>query len=258
MAGMYRISRAVGRHQRRLLFGLVVFSFGFAWLQGGPLSGSRSALLVVFALQILLPGWLLVRLLRLEAPPLLPVRLAWVLSTGLGLTFALGQVFLQMRSPPQMYVLMLHLLMALMVFLYRANPSTKKSKEDHTTSFWAAAAVSACVAVCCVVSLIFAVWRGGLRFEGWEDQTFFIAPINWLVHDVSSLPLRQRMRSESFLMPYAGLVWSSGVPAERLVWYETALLFGWTPPLAVFALAYALSERTRHAAYCVVAFTLAG
>jgi hypothetical protein len=66
------------------------------------------------------------------------------------------------------------------------------------------------------------------------------------------------METDGWTYIQAAWVWTSGVSASQLVWYDLATLFIWTVPLIHFALAYTLTKRESVAAWTAIALTVAG
>ncbi len=244
---------------------LIVLSLAFALLQAGPLNGSPAALALTVLVQLYLPGWLLIRALGRQSTPHPISRFAWTLAAGLGLTIPLGGLFRLLWLPVPAYLLALHLIMLALVFFppRRApeSPSWRLSRR--------ALPLYLLVAAACLMNL-FVSSLSWARFIGYEDQAIFISLSDWLAYNPgefpNGLPLRARqvgvfdgdtrMDSDGWTYSHAAWIWTSGIPAAQLGWFDLNALFVWVGPLAVFALAYELTRREQAAAFSAGALML--
>ncbi len=254
------------KNKRLLDLGLIAISFIFALLHAGPLNGTKIALILTIVFQVYLPGYLLARALgKLRgAHPI--SRLAWILVAGLSLTICLGGVARYLQVSMLAYTLILH---GVMLALALIQP-----KQETISESWQFSRQNVplyfLLALCCLIVLGVSIERGNFRFNGYEDQTVFIAAADWLAHDpddpalyerrigVPPERLDRRWETDGWTYTHAAWVWVSGVSASDLIWYDLTPLFVWAVPLAVFALAYELTRREQAAAFCAAALTLAG
>jgi Flp pilus assembly protein TadD len=248
---------------------LVALSLAFALLHAGPLYGTGAALVITILGQLYLPGWLLARACGKDrlAHPL--SRFTWVLAAGLGLVICLGGIMRLLQLPVSTYVLALHGVMAALAVV---RPAPAVEAEQQTWRFERRnIPLYILVAVCCAVVMVVSIERGQIRFNSLPDQTMFVSYTDWLAHHPESPQVITRMagtiatnggdvrfRTDGWTFNHAAWVWTSGVPAVQLIWYDLTPLFVWTIPLAVFALAYQLTGRETAAAWSVAALTLAG
>ncbi len=237
-------------------------------LSGIPLlHGTFAALVISVIFQVYLPGYLLERLLRpcVSTHPI--ARFVWILACGLALTICIGAVARVLSLSPPVYLLILHglmLLLALRLSSLPAEPQTPWQLTRKNFSLYALVLISCFVA--------FGVsYESRNRFYGFEDQSIFISLIDWIAThpDVrpQGTPIRSRqigilngdvrMETDGWTYIQAAWVWTSGVPARQLVWYDLGTLFIWTIPLVHFALAYELTKRESTAAWTSAVLTLA-
>lgn len=241
---------------------LVAVSWVLAVFQGGPLAGTLPILVVVIAGQMLLPGWLIVRLFRLKTHESPIARFAWVMAVGLSVTIILGAGARLFEVPVPLYVHSLHLLMMIGIVLL---PETAPRSAPLDRAFWPFYAL---LALCCVLASLLGAERSTIQIDDWEDQTVFISLADWLAHspDDPSLLSRQisaeitdsRWRTDGWTYNHAAWVWSSGVSASTLIWHWLTPLFAWACPLAAFALMLELGGRERAAALSAGGVMMAG
>lgn len=250
----------------RRLLGLILISLIFALLRAGPLNGTKIALILTILFQVYLPGYLFARALdKLRgAHPI--SRFAWVLVAGLSLTICLGGAARYLQVSMLAYTLILHSVMLALTLI--------QPKEEPASEIWKLSRrnipLYLLLALCCLVALGVGYERSRFRFNGYEDQTVFIAAADWLAHDpddpalyerrigVPPERLDRRWETDGWTYTHAAWVWASGVSTAELIWYDLTPLFVWAVPLAVFALAYELTRREQAAAFCAAALTLAG
>ncbi|MBZ0297656.1 MAG: hypothetical protein K8L99_34180 [Anaerolineae bacterium] len=244
-----------------LYLGTVILSLAWALLH--PLSGTKIALVLVIITQLYLPGLLLARALgRLESHPIM--RLLWILVGGLSLTVCLGAAarFLQVSIP--LYLLVLHAIMLLLAL--RPAPAApvdarwRLSRRDLP--------LYGLLVLSCVIVLLVGIDRNRFRFNGFEDQTVFVSLADWLANapdDPGLLDRRigvvnpdRRWETDGWTYTHAAWVWSSGVSAADLIWYDLTPLFMWLVPLVIFGLAYTLTRRESAAVWSAAMLTLAG
>lgn len=242
---------------------LIGLSLVLALLRGSVLSGSVVALVLVVVLQVYLPGYLLARVMGKTAAHLHPiVRFAWVLGCGLGLTICLGAVARLLDVRLEIYLVVLHAIMVGLVAIKGQTRSTAPRwvlKRQMIPLYIA-------VSVCCVIAMG-VNYASRYRFYGFEDQAIFISLADWIVHNPDDPMLRSRQvgvingdtrfDTDGWTYNHAAWVYSSGVPAAQLIWYDLNALMVWTVPLVVFAMAYEITQREEAAAWSAVGLTLA-
>lgn len=255
------------RKKALLLTLLVVVSAIFTLGRSGPLHGSLLALVIGLVAQVYLPGWLLARLLGKTRLPHPIARFAWVLVCGLAQTIVLGGLARLLYAPVSAYLLLLHALMLLLAWLpplqTTAEPAWRLTRKN--------AALYLVVLLACVV-----VMGVGLtnrhRYFNFIDQVIFASHAGWLANDTAETPtggpLRSRQvgvvtndtrfDSDGWTYNHGAWSWASGVPAVDVVWHYVDMLFLWTVPLAVFAMAYEVTRREEAAAWSAAALVLVG
>ncbi len=247
----------------RPLLALVTASLLLTLWRDGPLYGSVAALLLTVASQVYLPGFLLARALgKTTAHP--AVRFAWVLACGLSLTIILGAAFRLLNIPVILYLVVLHGVMFALALLPGSGQPAAGLSRDSLPYYLL-------LALSCVVT-VGVTYESRYRFLGFEDQAVFISQADWLAYNpgelINDLPLRSRQigvlngdsrnDTDGWTYNHAAWVWTSGVPAAQLLWYDIDPLFVWAVPLIFFALAYTLTGRKSAGAWSAVAVTLAG
>lgn len=265
--------RLIARLQgRRLPLLIVALAGGFTALQAGPLHGTGAALLISVLAQLALPGWLLARALGRHRSAHPVARFAWTLLAGLALTVTLGAFARLLAVPVPLYLLALFGLLFILALL----PARPAPADDHRWR-WTRRALPlyALLALCCAV--VFGVsYESRYRFYGLIDQPIFIGQVDWMAtrpaaQPPGGLPIRsrqigiqaggtgdQRFDTDGWTYTQAAWVWSSGVPAWQLIWFDLGTLFIWAVPLLTFALAYELTGRESAAAFSAAGLTLAG
>lgn len=246
---------------------LVVISFTFTMLQAGPLNQSWVALILTVLFQLYLPGWLLIRVLgrQRSAHPL--SRFAWTLAGGLGLTISLAGLCRLLWMTIPVYLVGLHLVMFVLAWVRPRSNLNETSWKLTRRSL----PLYVIVVVACITNLgVSAVsWE---RFIGYEDQAIFVSLADWLAHNPGeyphNLPLRTRqigvlrgdtrLDSDGWTYIHGAWVWTSGVPAAQIIWFDLNALFVWVGPLIIFALAYELTRREKVGAWSAGALTLVG
>ncbi len=248
---------------------LVGLSLAFALLHAGPLYGTGAALLITILTQLYLPGWLLARAFGKHHAPHPVSRLAWILAAGLSLVICLGGLMRLLQLPVSSYVLVLH---AAMGVLAAINPTPAVEAENRAWRFERRnVPLYLLVAVCCGTVLVAGYARSQIRFNNFADQSIFVSHADWLAHHPEPPAIHTRLAgtiaanggdvrhlTDGWTYNHAAWVWTSGVPAAQLIWYDLTPLFVWTIPLVMFALAYQLTGRETAAAWCAAALTLAG
>jgi hypothetical protein len=237
-------------------------------LQIPILHGTFFALLIAVTLQLYLPGYILARVLGRSNLPHPISRFVWILACGLALSIVLGGIARILSLSIPVYLVVLHGAMLVLVFL--PHQSIPKS-----TILWKLTRKNillyVLVALSCIVALGVS-YESRNRFYGFEDQSIFISLADWITTHPEvrpqGTPIRSRqvgvvngdvrMEVDGWTYTQASWVWTSGVTASQLVWYDLATLFVWTIPLIHFALAYELTKREEASAWTAVGLTLAG
>lgn len=248
--------------------GLVLLSLVITFLRAGFLNGSFAGLLIAVITQVYLPGYLLARVLGKHTLPHPILRFCWILGCGLALTVCLAAAARLFNIQIPVYLLILHIVMLILSLLPGQQPSQPMPpwRLNRSNILYYGLVVIACLVVTGVS------YESLRRFWGFEDQPIFISLIDWLVHNPgerpNDLPLRARQIGvidgdprfdvDGWSTMQAGWVWTSGVPAVQLIWYDMVTLFVWTIPLITFALVYQITERESLAAWSVVGLVLAG
>lgn len=244
----------------------VGLSLLFALLRAGPLNGTTAALAIVFIMQVLLPGALLVRALGRLAEPHPLARLMWALAAGLGLTVCLGMAARLLHVPVSVYPLLLHAVMVALALMRPLPPAPPLGAESQRLTP-ARLPLYALLALCCLLVTGVSIERSRFRFNGYEDQTVFVSQAEWLASDPDdpsvldrriATPGDPRDAAAGWTYVHAAWVWQTGVPAADLIWYHLSPLLAWAVPLAVFALAYAATGSERAAVLSAAAYTLIG
>ncbi|MCB9451249.1 MAG: hypothetical protein H6672_07400 [Anaerolineaceae bacterium] len=253
-------------HINRPLVGLVIGSLLLTLLHDGPLYGSFAALVLTVASQVYLPGFLVARALGKTGGHWV-VRFAWALACGLSLTIILGAAFRLLNSPVLVYLLLLHGVMLILTVI----PVSAQSDSNETGLSRAALPYYAVVTLACLVA-VGVTYESRYRFFGFEDQAVFISQVDWLANNpgeqINDLPLRSRQigvlngdtrnDSDGWTYTHAAWVWTSGVPAAQLLWYDIDPLFVWVVPLLFFALAYTLTGQESAGAWSALAVVVVG
>jgi Flp pilus assembly protein TadD len=251
---------------RNLLI-LIALSLLFALLHAGPLYGTGAALVITILTQLYLPGWLLARAFGKHRAPHPISRFTWVLAAGMGVVVCLGGIMRLLQLPVSVYVLALHGVMAVLAVV-RSTP-TAESRTWHVER--QNIPLYILVAVCCAAVLYVSSERRQIRFNNFEDQTIFVSHADWLATHPEQPEVHTRLAgtiaanggdvrhlTDGWTYNHAAWVWTSGVPAAQIIWYDLTPLFVWTIPLVIFALAYQLTGRETAAAWSAAALTLAG
>ncbi len=252
---------------RGSLLTLVAGSLAFALLRGLFLNGSLAALILAVVCQLVLPGWLLLRLWGGRLSDNILVRLMWILAGGLSMTVLLGSLFRLLGLPVWLYIVVLHFLMVVLALrpAVRTRPVSPLAKAALSGT---RLALYGLLAVCVLVSLYVGAARSQLRWDAWEDPATFASWINWLVNDpddpwlltrrVTDTPdmIDDRYHTDGWPFVQAAWVWSSGVEASTFIWYLITPLFAWVTPLAFFAFVYELSRKEQLAVYSTAGLML--
>lgn len=252
---------------RGSLLVMVAGSLIFALLRGFMINGSVVALILAILGQLVLPGWLLLRLWDGRRADHILVRLMWVLAGGISLTILLGSLFRLLGLPIWLYVLVLHLIMAGLALRppAEAGPAESAARQPVRVSQMA---VYGLLVVCSLTSMAVGTTRSQLRWDAWEDPATFASWINWLVNDpedpwrlsrrVTDTPdmIDERYHSDGWPFVEAAWLWSSGVDAPTFIWYLVTPMFAWLTPLVYFAFIYELSRNVRLAVFSTAALTL--
>jgi tetratricopeptide (TPR) repeat protein len=247
---------------------LTAVSLAFALLHAGPLYGTGAALVVTVLAQLYLPGWLLARAFGKHDAAHPARRFTWVLAAGLGLVVGLGAIMRLLQLPVSVYVLALHGVMAGLALL----PSSPSFPEVRVWRFERRnLPLYALLGVCCAAVLYAGHARSQIRFNNFADQTVFVSYADWLANNPESPHIHTRMAgtiaansgdvrllTDGWTYNHAAWVWTSGVPAAQLIWYDLTPLFVWTIPLVIFALAYELTGRETAAVWSAAALTVVG
>jgi len=254
-------------HSRNLLI-LIALSLAFALLHSGPLYGTVAALVLTMLTQLYLPGWLLARALGKHAAPHPVSRFAWMLAAGTGLVISLGGILRLLHVPVSTYVLVLHAVMVGLALLGERQPEPEAGSWRLTRQH---IPLYLLLLVCCIAVTIAGYERSRIRFNNFADQTVFVGYADWLATMPESPEISVRMAgtirsngedvrlsTDGWTYNNAAWVWTSGVSAVRLLWYDITPLFVWTIPLVFFALGYEISGRETTAAWGAAALTLFG
>jgi Flp pilus assembly protein TadD len=255
----------VGISQIRAI-SLIALSLAFALVHAGPLHGTGAALVITILTQLILPGWLLARAFGKHRTPHPIARFTWVLAAGMGLVVCLGAVMRLLQLPVSVYLLALHSLMAILALL----PSDPAVSGQPWRFDRRSIPLYALLAACCAAVVVVGSVRQ-IRFNNFADQTVFVSYADWLATrpEIPAIHTRMagtiianrddvRLLTDGWTYNHAAWVWTSGVPAAQLLWYDLTPLFVWTIPLVIFALAYELSGRETAAAWSAAALTIAG
>lgn len=246
---------------RFVLMGIVLFSLVFSLTRGAVLNGSPAALGIIVLTHLYLPGWLLIRALNIKVANGI-MELTFALAAGVGLIVTLGAVFRYWVLPVGGYVVTLHMLMLLFCLFYR--PAT----FCLPTASWSKTLLYGLLVLLCAISLKIGLDRSQIRYDLWADETEFITKINWIVTHPNDhgrytvqtgLPHERidvRYYTDGMTFNHAVWVWASGASAVDLLWYWITPLFIWLVPLAVYGLAYALSENGTHAIFCAALYVI--
>ncbi len=267
---MPRIRQGLGvLNTPRWLTVLVVLSAGLAFSRNGPLHGTTVALVLTVLFQVYLPGFLLARALGKHqiAQPIL--RFAWIIICGLSLTIILGAIARLFNLPVYVYLGGLHLVMLGLVWRAAGTPDPQHVDwrfQRHNLPLYIV------VVAACLIGL-FVSYSSRYRFFGFEDQVIFASQAGWIANNPGETPFDRPLRArrigavntvdtrfdtDGWTYNHAAWVWSSGVGASQLIWYELNQLFVWTVPLIMFALAYELTRRETAAAWAAASLTIVG
>lgn len=246
---------------------LVLVSLVYTLFQSGPLNGSWVALILTVLFQLYLPGCLLIRALGRHTTAHPISRFAWTLGAGLGLTIALGGLcrFLWVNVP--VYLLVLHVIM-LVLSLVKTTPV---STEPRWTLTRQVLPLYGLVVAACFINLYVGA-QSWAHFIGFEDQAIFASLSDWLAHNPgefpNDVPLRSRQigiingdtrfDTDGWTYTHGAWIWTSGVTASQLIWFDLNALFVWTAPLLAFALAYEITQRETVGAWSAGLLMLVG
>jgi tetratricopeptide (TPR) repeat protein len=247
---------------RFALCGAVLFSLAFAFWPDVPSPLGFIGLVLMPVIHVYLPGWLLLRWLRIEHGDHPVVAFAWVAGTGLAFSIVAGGLYRFVNFPVEAYVLSVHgVMLGLSLFLPQARVAVDWPDLRRNWPMYL------CMLLLCALALGIGIDRSQLRYSGWEDQTVFIAVANWLANDPPypleirqvGLPVVEKARwvVDGWTYQHAVWAWSTGVPASTLIWHWLTPLFAWMTPLVAFALGYELSNRKTHAFYAMTGFMIA-
>lgn len=246
----------------------VLASLGICLLKMPFVHGTFTALTLTIVLQVYFPGYLLARILGRHQVRHPIVQFVWIMLCGLVLTILLGAFTRFLSIPVPMYLLLLH---AIMVGLALCPVSTPAKEIVGWSISWSQLPLMLLVLISCAVT-VGVNYESRNRFYGFEDQAIFISLIDWVAthpevrpHD-TAIRSRQigvlngdaRMENDGWTYIQGAWVWTSGVSASQLVWYDLSTLFIWTIPLIHFALAYSLTKSDSVAAWSTVGLTIAG
>ena len=251
----------------RYLLAAVIFSLLATFLHMGPLYGSGAALVLAVIFQLYLPGYLLARALGRHNSGHPISRFAWILVGGLGLTVTLGGLSHLLLVPVSAYLLILHGVMLALALLPAGEVKEQKRWQFSRRYL----PLYLMVIAACIVT-VGVTLESRHRFWGFEDHPIFISHADWLAHNPGvfphDLPLRSRQvgvirgdtrfDTDGWTYNHAAWVWTTGVPAAQLIWFDLDLLFTWTIPLIFFALAYELTRREEAGGWSAAALMLVG
>src|SRR5690606_38193807 len=141
--------------------------------------------------------------------------------------------------PVYLYLGLLH---ALMLGLAVLPVNTTNEEADTWRLSWRKLPLYVLVMACCLV-VVGVSYNSRYRFYGFEDQVIFTSHVSWLANNPgdapADLPLRSRQASglewndtrfdtDGWTYTHAAWVWTSGVSASQLIWYDLDPLFLWT------------------------------
>ena len=190
-----------------------------------------------------------------------------MLVSGLSFTIVLGGAARLLNLPVAVYLVILHILMLGLA----AFPSGRTEQDDWRWSRQKLALYL--LVIFCSLTLVGISYASRYRFYGFEDQVIFVSHASWLVNNPGETPEDQPLRSrqigriyqndtrfdtDGWTYNHAAWVWSSGISATQLIWFDLDPLLLWIVPLAAFALAYEITRREQTAAWTAAALTLAG
>jgi hypothetical protein len=215
------------------------------------LRGSIAALITALVLFIALPGFGLLRTLRLREGHNPVVVLCLGLAAGLGLSITLSWAARMGSIAPAVVALLLMLAALLPPLASTSVPAAPPSTSTRAERWSAFALLALALLVVTGVSLALSQ----VRTNGWEDQTLLAQIVEWFSAGTARANLASRVVGGA-AHPYIGsdglgyllglVAWASGFPADRLVWHALSPLFAWVTPLAAFAITFQLCRR--HAA----------
>lgn len=219
--------------------------------------------LFVILLQVFIPGWLLSDFLGEQSRAQHPVlRFVWALSGGLCLTISLGAAAHALNLPISTYVLALHGLAFLLALLPKRSASRTEWHPDR-----ASLGIVVALVLLCGIALRISIEFSGFRFITFADRTHFISLTDWLANSPDDPALVSRVvnggqrlewRQDGWMYVNAVWVWSSGVPADRFIWYYLSPIFATVIPLIWFAIALELTNQERTALWCAFALIVLG
>jgi predicted Zn-dependent protease len=215
-------------------------------------------------LQVVVPGYLLERLLELPGKQHPILRFIWVLACGLGLTIVLGGILRYLNIPVSHYLLVLHGVLLVLALIKPRSASDEPAWRLERRN----AALYLLVFVSCLVMFWAGFQRTRVHFD-MEVPTVYAAEVNWLADEAPHFDTPDRwigftaaQQSESrthfdgWTYTEASWSWASGVPASELLWNDVTPIFIWVLPLIAFATAYLLSQREDVAAWSAAALTI--
>lgn len=250
------------RKAQFLLMGIVLLSLAFSLARSAVLNGSPIALGIIVLTHLYLPGWLLVRALNIKTANGI-MELVFTLVAGVGLIVTLGAIFRYWALPVAGYIIALHMLMLVLLVFYQPYTLRRATLSVSPTRL-----LYVLLILLCAISLKIGLDRSQIRYDLWEDETEFITKINWIVNHPNDhgrytvqtgLPseyIDVRYYTDGMTFNHAVWVWASGISGTDLLWYWVTPLFIWGVPLAVYGLAYALSENESHAVYSAALYVI--
>ena len=240
---------------------LVVASVFLVIFQSGPLNGTVAALILTLLLQVGLIGYLVADTLGWSIASHPISRFTWIIACGFSTTICLGAICRFFLVSIPIYLLILHLVM--LVLVLRGKPNLASTWQFTRRSI----PLMLMVLVSCLIVLVFGYVESRFRFIGFGDQTLFIASADWLANDLDQPGVRNRQllqdserRNDIDGWTYTNAAWiyTSGVPADQLLWHDLTPLLVWMVPLIFFSLTYALTGREEPAAWTTASLTLFG
>lgn len=247
---------------RLLLIGVVLLSLVFSLTRGAVLNGSPAALGIIVLTHLYLPGWLLIRAFNIKTANGI-MEMAFALAAGVGVIVSLGAVFRYWVLPVAGYVIVLHILMLLFCLFYPPATSPRIISSRYKPRL-----IHGLLVLLCAISLKIGFDRSQIRYDLWADETEFLTKINWIVTHPNDhgrytvqtgLPYERidvRYYTDGMTFNHAVWVWASGTSAVDLLWHWITPLFIWIVPLAVYGLAYALSENESHGVYSAALYVI--
>lgn len=268
------------RYTLALTLGLTLTGIVCAFNQYFLLRGTIIALMLTVFMQVYVPGWVFARVLGVLDGQHPILRFVWITWCGLMFAIGLSMVARYVGLAVPIIVLItgaatVGLLARLLVGTFRVSRDAGLTVPrwyfipERSWSFWLIRwLLYGLLALCCCLALWAGYVRTRFRPASDIDQTIFVSLANWLANSPDDPTLRDRFIDpvsndirwsfDGWTYTHAVWSWSSGVPADQLIWYELTPLFVWLIPLIFFALSYTLTGSTAVAVWSAAALTLFG